>query len=771
MTQHRPTADEWERSLNNISQSKPTPRRPAPKPPAPRRPTPRRPDPPRPAATQPFQAGRYLKTAALLLIIVTIFSVYFANVVKADFPGANAIRDLTGSAARLRIPNSDGPQSIAEIAKGPTQQTELQNETVPTLQIQHQNIPLPTSQISFDGKLESLKNGPWMKYHHPQTFNIIEDLPWVKDELTEAEADTVQDLLNMAANDHQTLEIVLGLQWTGDHIAPPESKAIKHLMYLSYRDQEASRKVAEMPFMESITEADALLIDGLHSLWHRGILSEFMNHPTVADGINDDEIIYAIATTTIEDSSQFGKVLNPDNAKTQTLQTASSRTPNLNISIVRPGATKVTDSIKVIEDAVRYVEDAMDLQMPTNHVILLMDDTGVIPGYAGTNYGQAIGYTRKGENGSDWDNAAFKAGMVHEVAHYFWTGNESWVDEGIADTIEHNYVRDFGLPSEMLISQRGECSLNTLQELSTINPELGDPHHKCSYYLGQRLFLELQNLQGEQEFRSGLIDLYHMSQSIRENDGQAGLTEVQEAFPQQRDVIAKHWTGKAPATLTAQAATPTSAITSQPTNVLNLKDMAATLMIPTKPILRPTATSVPTPRVFIQEPIPTLRPTPALPTTHQEHSPLYGYRITVPRNWKTAQQGTETIFRSPDQTGQIKILVKEFPEKMDERQFAKQIRQEAINTYAHKDDHFDIYAWEEQFTKNAQWQQKFTWALWSPEDSCVKTRTDVIFRSQHFPSRTKAFILTLSACSERFTQHIADWENSLESFTEVIPKT
>ena len=61
--------------------------------------------------------------------------------------------------------------------------------------------------------------------------------------------------------------------------------------------------------------------------------------------------------------------------------------------------------------------------------------------------------------------------------------------------------------------------------------------------------------------------------------------------------------------------------------------------------------------------------------------------------------------------------------------------------------------------------------LWSAEDSCVQTRTDVIFPSRHFPSRPKAYILTLSACSERFTQHVADWENSLESFTEVIPKS
>ena len=168
---------------------------------------------------------------------------------------------------------------------------------------------------------------------------------------------------------------------------------------------------------------------------------------------------------------------------------------------------------------------------------------------------------------------------------------------------------------------------------------------------------------------------------------------------------------------------------------------------------------------------PTPAPAPIPQITHENQDPTHGYRIILPKGWTLIQKGKEATFQSPDRTGQIRVSVREFSKEMDERGFAKDIRQEAIDTHAHTDEHFNIYEWEEQFTKEAQWQQKFTWTLWSAEDSCVQTRTDVIFRSRHFPSRPKAYILTLSACSERFTQHIADWENSLESFTEVIPKT
>ena len=37
----------------------------------------------------------------------------------------------------------------------------------------------------------------------------------------------------------------------------------------------------------------------------------------------------------------------------------------------------------------------MNIGLPTNHVIVLLDDTGVITGFAGVNYGQAIAYLRR----------------------------------------------------------------------------------------------------------------------------------------------------------------------------------------------------------------------------------------------------------------------------------------------------------------------------------------------------------------------------------------
>ena len=435
---------------------------------------------------------------------------------------------------------NNGPEFIAELREeGPTW-TERFTATTTDEEPDDKESSTP---IIVPTNIDKMENADWLRSRHGGTYKTIKNLRWVKDGLTGEEAKTAQNLIHMAANDHETLERVLALQWTEDHITPSESKAIQQLMYLSYRDKEATRKVAEMPFLESVTEADALLIDGLHGRWHRGTLSGFMNHPAVADGITDNETVFAVAATIIDDNSQLGRVLNPGSATVETIQTASSRTPNLSISIVRAGTRKVTDSSKTVEEAVKYVEEEMGLPLPTNHVIVLLDDTGVIADFAGVNYGQAIGYLKKGEDGTDWDRASFRKGMVHEVAHYFWRGSEDWIDEGIANTIEYNFARDKGLPPEMMAADQRGCTIKTLENLSRTNPEQGSPQFQCNYYLSERLFLDLQFAQGQERFGNGLRRLYQTSLNFRENDEEAGLDEIRNSFADQEERISRHWTG------------------------------------------------------------------------------------------------------------------------------------------------------------------------------------------------------------------------------------
>ena len=112
----------------------------------------------------------------------------------------------------------------------------------------------------------------------------------------------------------------------------------------------------------------------------------------------------------------------------------------------------------------------------TDHVILLLDDTGVTEGFVGTNYGQAIAYLKEGETGTNWERTAFKMGLVHEVAHYFWRGNEGWIDEGMAETIEQSWGIKNRLPGEMIRTETKGCTLSTLQKLSSLKPDEKSPN-------------------------------------------------------------------------------------------------------------------------------------------------------------------------------------------------------------------------------------------------------------------------------------------------------
>ncbi len=445
--------------------------------------------------------------------------------------------------------------------------------------------------------LDRMENADWLRSRHSGTYKEIENLQWVKDGLSRDEAETAQDLLYMAVNDHETLKRVLDLQWLKDDIRPPQAKAIKELMYLSHRDQSASRNLTEMPFLGSVTESDALLISGLHGRAHRGTLSEFMAHPTIADGITDDETALATAVTTIDDKSYMNALLHPGNATVETIQTSSSRTPNLSISIVRAGTRRVTDSSVIVEEAVEYVEDAMGMALPTNHVIVLLDDSGVYKGFAGVNYGEAIAYLRKGEDGSDWDRAAFMLGMVHEVAHYFWRYGEDWINEGMASTIEHNFGRSVGFPRELTTTLPKGCTLRTLEELSKANPGRESPQHQCYYYLGEKLFTDLYNELGPDTFRTKAQELLRLSRIIwEEEDRKAAIEAVAQAFGES-PIITKHWTGRAPTPRATAVPTPT-------------------VMMPSATTPTAGASAVPTPvPTVVPNPIPTSTPTPApMPT-------------------------------------------------------------------------------------------------------------------------------------------------------------
>ena len=669
-----------------------------------------------------------------------------------------------------------------------------------------------TSKI-VPSNLDKMENADWLRSRYGGTYKEIKDLGWVKDGLTQEEAKATQDLLYMAVNDHETLERVLALQWIEDGITPPEAKAIRHLMYLSYRDKEMSRKVVAMQFLGSVTEEDALLVAGLHGRWHRSTLASFMRHGTVADGVTDEEVIRAAAATTIDHEGHLDRILNPGSATVETIQTASPRTDNLNISIVRAGSRRATNTSLVVEEAVEYVENLMNMPLPTNHVILLLDDTGVTPGFAGVNYGQAIAYVRKGEDGDEWERAAFRKGMVHEVAHYFWRGSEDWIDEGVADTIEHAYGTDAGLPSQIMTTEMRGCTVATLQALSNLTPEQQSKQFQCNYYLGEKLFLDLLKALGREEFSERLRTLYQVSSDLHEDDKKAGIDEVRKVFGDQEGIVAKHWTDGGPEAATARgpgptlpprsvpaASTPamdlrtvpaprdteptplptTALVVRMPKGTITPASLAATITPDSTPlpipVRAPAATVSPASPSPVSTPIRTSAPKPT-PSPTQAPTPIPApeldlfdnsawkeYTVIYPKGWTVIPSLERAIFTSPDgrQSMEIGRHLIQFHESVND---LAEAHREGVFEQAPGWDHFVEKSAKGEFLP-AGHAVIITFDRRKTPEDCTEDGITHLIRSKLFPERSMGYSITMTVCQE----DLAAWERTREammgSFTE-----
>jgi hypothetical protein len=153
----------------------------------------------------------------------------------------------------------------------------------------------------------------------------------------------------------------------------------------------------------------------------------------------------------------------------------------------------------------------------------------------------------------DSGEAANSAGrlIAHEVAHYYWSGNPDWLDEGLAELLAAvSENARTGAPVNVADDYYHASDHIALLERLDAAGVIYD--YECLDALGGQLFLELYHALGEQDFRKGLRRLYSMSQGADGYDGhhgaQVGIRQVEDAFSsgEARAVIAHWYHGAAP---------------------------------------------------------------------------------------------------------------------------------------------------------------------------------------------------------------------------------
>ena len=99
------------------------------------------------------------------------------------------------------------------------------------------------------------------------------------------------------------------------------------------------------------------------------------------------------------------------------------------LAVVRtePGAGR---TLELVESIVREVEGTMGRPLPLDYVGALFGEA-VSPGAIGINYGTGLVIEPRFDVADGGEEAEqLRWVLAHEVAHYWWNGNENWIDEG-----------------------------------------------------------------------------------------------------------------------------------------------------------------------------------------------------------------------------------------------------------------------------------------------------------------------------------------------------
>ena len=370
----------------------------------------------------------------------------------------------------------------------------------------------------------------------PEVAASVIGFSWVGDGITGLENQFIEYLSYIANDDPAIAEILTSMEWIHDGITDLENRLTQELSFLSDGHPIEAMRIVGMQFLEGITSPDLSAVDALSDLasFRPQAFDIVMSHPTIRDGITDDMVpIVATLDGVAQTNPELIEVLlNPSKVLLERRVITLSLSGDVILDIIRtaPGAAR---SLDLLEHSVRGAEEFMRVPFPTGHVVLLYENA-VYGSNAGTNFGTHIAIRPEFDVDDGSPEASFSAlNNAHEVAHYYWSGNADWVDEGAAEFMASAiHGMRTGQPIGVTNAPCGYA--RSIAALETLRVFRGDAEFRCNYSLGERLFVDLHRALGGDSFRQGFRELYGMS--VIEDDADdirgtsVGIDEVRMAF-------------------------------------------------------------------------------------------------------------------------------------------------------------------------------------------------------------------------------------------------
>ena len=377
----------------------------------------------------------------------------------------------------------------------------------------------------------------WMNnFGDAEVLSSVVSLGWVQDGIEWLEVKTIEELSYLAYENAEVASAVVSLSWVQDSVNGAEAALIEDFGSIAGNDAGAALQIVGMPFIETIEPPDISAMASLRQLaaFKPETFVRVMSHAALLDGISND-IAPIVATLNGVAGTNPGLIDVLLDSSKVLLERRAITLPlsgDVILFIIRtaPGAAR---SMDVLEHSVRSAEEYMGAAFPTNYVGLLYANA-VHGSFAGTNSGTHITILPDYDVADGTEEAEFASfAIAHEVAHYYWSGNADWVDEGAADFMASIVERDrTGRPINATSSPCAHA--RNIVELESLKITQDSIEFGCNYSLGERLFLDLNRTLGDTQFQQGFRELYIASaaRDDTDDDGSAsiGIEHVMQAF-------------------------------------------------------------------------------------------------------------------------------------------------------------------------------------------------------------------------------------------------
>ena len=383
-------------------------------------------------------------------------------------------------------------------------------------------------------EVKAIEEISYIDYRDSEVASSVVSLGWVEDGVDGMEAAAIGWVNNIRSADVASSVVSLG--WVQDGIEVIEVDAIEELSYLANKDAGAAMRIVDMPFLETIEPPDKSAIASLRLLaaFQPEAFLSVMSHAALRNGISNDLApVVATLNGVAENNPRLVDVLLDRSKVSLELRTITlPLAGDVVLSIIRTGPGEAK-SMDLLEHSVRGVEEFMGLPLPTNYVGLLYEDA-VYGANAGVNFGTHIAILPKYDVADGSHEAEFNASAIaHEVAHYYWSGNEDWVDEGAADFMA-SVIDGAGTGRPIAVTNFPCGHAGSLVELENLGISKGDLEFRCNYSLGERLFVDLYRTLGHERFQQGFRNLYVASVVEDEDENvrgtSVGIEHIKEAF-------------------------------------------------------------------------------------------------------------------------------------------------------------------------------------------------------------------------------------------------